>query len=254
MPTLGTGPPLVTRGIFSSSERQRQVAAGRAGAVCSGEQAASSTQRTCDSSRRQRAASRQQQWHPASASTCCGDRHQRATNEQAAHLPPPGKVANRGQRAASEPRAAAASSSNRPSTPSDFCHTSRKSKAFICFILLERTCPKTTKQRDLQESEILSRRILRADQDEICVVKMDWCFFFSERKIKIGRPQRLAKKVLYHARFAYYFCTASITKDSPTLFLPRLPTRLISGFQFLRVMSVRHTSKPESNLTPFIMR
>ena len=96
--------------------------------------------------------------------------------------------------------------------------------------------------------------ILRADQDEICVVKMDWCFFFSERKIKIGRPQRLAKKVLYHARFAYYFCTASITKDSPTLFLPRLPTRLISGFQFLRVMSVRHTSKPESNLTPFIMR
>ena len=123
----------------------------------SSEQAASSTQRTCDSSRRQRAASRQQQWHPASASTCCGDRHQRATNEQAAHLPPPGKVANRGQRAASEPRAAAASSSNRPSTPSDFCHTSRKSKAFICFILLERTCPKTTKQRDLQESEILSR-------------------------------------------------------------------------------------------------
>ena len=41
-----------------------------------------------------------------------------------------------------------------------------------------------------------------------------------------------AKMVLYHARFTYYCCTASMTnlKEPSPLFLPPYPTRLVSGY------------------------
>ena len=77
----------------------------------------------------------------------------------------------------------------------------------------------------------------RKKNDFECVVNMDRVFTLEKKEAHGGRPQRLAKMVLYHTCLQYYPCTESMTKNNSPIFLPPFPHGRAEANMFLRVMS-----------------